>query len=168
MPNTLLKNNKMNKHLFIFILVLPFSLRAQMKPNNLYFELGGNGIYYSVNYERNILSASKLQLNTRIGLTTIGIENIGLPFEANVLFGKEEQRSFLEIGIGGTPMYSYTRKAERNGTWGKRKSEFDLIALGRFGYRYVSEKGFLLRFAFTPVFERKYFPWAGISIGKNF
>ncbi|KEO72888.1 hypothetical protein EL17_14785 [Anditalea andensis] len=39
-----------------FLLILTFESQAQKYPNSLYGEILGNGLFYSINYERNIMA----------------------------------------------------------------------------------------------------------------
>lgn len=77
--------------------------------NSIFFELGGNGGLYSVNYDRLIFSKKNFKISGRIGgsIMPYEIKNPRLyvfsyPIEINFFYGK---KSNIEIGIGCTPVF---------------------------------------------------------------
>lgn len=154
--------------LFIFLLVVSTSLIAQQsnnvfdRKNATYVEIGGSGVWYSLNYEHRI----PVQINQRItlggGLSVIPVGNsnlIGI-VSSNYLIGR---KNIFEVGI--SPAYIFTN------------SEFLLSA--RVGYQYESDKGFLFRVGFSPIFgkfnlagsengSKGVLPWGYLSFGYAF
>lgn len=50
-----------------FIYLHGFNGQSQMKPNTLYFQLGGNGLFTSINYERQIIKHPTVMIHGGIG-----------------------------------------------------------------------------------------------------
>jgi hypothetical protein len=138
-----------------------------VKGNDLYLEIGGNGGIFSVNYERETVK----NLNIRLGFSEFpegGSSNSGSHLDyyslvllmANYLVRfSNENSSCLEIGIGGVAnLVEYTA----SGGIGPEISV---------GYRYSPiEGGIMFQIAVTPLITTNdgVFPWAGISIGYKF
>lgn len=125
-------------------------------PNAVYIELLGNGLPYSINYERRFYGYGYVKLYGRGGLGVVAYSNLfggTVPLESSVGFG---QKHNFETGVGCT--FSFT--------------SFDGIELPRIllrmGYRLEIDE-FLFRFGFTPFFDNgSFFPMLGISFGKRF
>ncbi|MBS4014309.1 MAG: hypothetical protein KGZ97_11215 [Bacteroidetes bacterium] len=139
---------------------------SDYKKNSAYLELGGNGILYSIGYDRlyKITNYSKLTLGS--GLTYIFSEyynrhRLWASPQINYLIG---EKKFLEVGIGLTiPVITdnYINMPP-------------LIGFYRLGFRYQREDGGLqFRIGLTPIClvsesRLSIAPWAGISIGWTF
>jgi hypothetical protein len=140
------------------------------KKNQFYLELGGNGIIYSLNYER--LLSENFTLRGGIGYTPglIFVEGtfIHIPFTASYLIGSSSSK--FEMGLGFT--YFTGRDVEIFGLEGGDKSV--IVLTGIIGYRYVSQKGFVFRIAFTPFYnpnnteDSRFLPSGGLSFGYVF
>ncbi|AHM61553.1 hypothetical protein D770_16495 [Flammeovirgaceae bacterium 311] len=152
--------------------------------NAVYLELGGNGVFYSLNYERMVYQKGMFKSAARIGFSTFPkkIEtetktywNAALPLELLGLIGRSKHH--LEFGVGYTPYYYADTKFEV----GSRGFEFDryrftAIVPFRIGYRYQNpDGGFLFRVGYMPTMDfhpDRHQPWnlvyGGISIGKSF
>lgn len=161
---------RMKKTIFLFIYFLVVSTNLNTQQNNntfdrnnaVYLEIGGSGIWYSLNYEHRI----PVQINQRLalggGFSVIPVDNsnfIGI-VSVNYLIGR---KNIFELGI--SPTYIFTN------------SEFLMSA--RLGYRFESGKGFLFRAGFSPVYgqfslagsedgTKGILPWAYISFGYTF
>ena len=70
--------------------------------NQIFMEALGNGIKYSLNYERHILQKEKFNMTTRIGwgYYLLGDETMSIPFEFTGYFG--DGAAHLETGLGVT------------------------------------------------------------------
>jgi len=167
------------KHFLLFLLLLHFCAKGQeikkKFPNktSAYFEILGNNLAYSLNYDKIIGQHQKYMSGYKIGLTpyingfTIE-EETALSMGYFQLYGKSNK--FLEVG-GGMNIY------------------FDYLAdnpdkLGSYlnlGYRKqgILGKPMIIRATFTPLiafsmnritdFDIELIgPWAGISIGYTF
>jgi hypothetical protein len=170
----------MQKHiLYLFLVLLPasnvFSQKVEKEKNDLvaknavYFEFGGQGILYSLNYERRIAQYASLRLGftawrTRSSTTRSGFT--GFPIMINFLTGK--RNSNFEAGVGLVP--AIVGVGISNGiVSGSDKSTLVLLT-GTFGYRYQPLKGgFLFRIGLNPIISReKAIILPGISLGGTF
>ena len=131
-----------------------------LKKNTVYAEVGGNGIVYSLNYERVFYLKNKPRFCGRIGIAVFpqpfpgdGVAVV-CPGEINLFWGGEH--NFLEIGTGFT--YNSVENAH--------------LLIFRLGYRFQKpEGGFLFRIAATPVLSSEIDQpvfWAGLSVGYAF
>ncbi|MDR5592052.1 hypothetical protein [Christiangramia sp. SM2212] len=147
-----------------------------IKKNSIYTEIGGNGVLYSINYER-LYNVSKLiNITSRIGYGYFTINRIkanSIPFEINGLYAIAKQKHFIEIGSGIT----YLDTKDLN------DDPLDITALiyaARLGYRYQKPTGGIMyRIGITPLYDfysdkqnlirsKVWFLIGGISIGYNF
>jgi len=138
------------------------------KKNQLYLELAGNGLVYSVNYER--LLTENFTLRAGIGYTPglILAEGtfIQIPVTASYLLGG--QSSKLEMGLGAT--FFSGQDVEFLGI---DAEDFSVVLVtGILGYRYVSRGGFVFRIALTPFYSSESEPnfnlYGGLSFGFMF
>jgi hypothetical protein len=135
--------------------------------NAFYIELLGNGLLYSINYDRLLTD----QISGRVGLMVIGAASdssaaavIAAPIMANYLFGRGN--SHFETGIGVTLMSGAVDNV------GEIDDEGFSGAVGTatLGYRYQRPGGgFVFRAGLTPFFGRGgILPWFGLSFGYGF
>jgi len=138
---------------------------TNFKQNQLYLELGGNGLIYSINYER--LLSENFILRGGFGITPgiIFVEGtfIHIPFTASYLIGSTTSK--LELGLGATYF-----AGEDTELFGLDAGDQSLIILtGIVGYRYTSPGGFVLRVLFTPLYNSEedsyFYPSFGLSFG---
>jgi hypothetical protein len=123
--------------------------------NSLYVEIAGNGLIYSINYDR----VFQDRFSARIGIAPYGSGDIAVPILANYLLGSGPSR--LELGLGVTVMSI---------TFTFIDSDYDLarvIGTASFAYRYQKpDGGIFFKAGFTPLFNDKGFlPWFGASLG---
>ena len=145
--------------------------------NNLVFlELGGNGILYTMNYDRAIAGGFTVRVgvghlaegaNPIAGdVQTASLPAVGAPFLINYVRGRGRHR--LEVGAGVTLLYASARASTRY----RAATAADLtpLATALIGYRYVPpEGGFTYRAGFTPlVSDAGVLPWGGLSVGYLF
>lgn len=138
--------------------------------NSVYVELGGNGLFYSVNYDRRFTN----NVSGRFGFMIFGGQSeqatddqigVGIfPVTANYLVGTGSHR--LELGVGPVLMVA-----------GGDLEEYGTVSAGgiagvtsTFGYRYQPmEGGFLFRIGLTPFYsDGRPQLWAGLSLGYAF
>ena len=138
------------------------------KKNQLYLELGGNGLVYSINYER--LLSENFTLRGGFGITPglIFAEGtfIHIPITASYLIGSKSSK--FETGLGATYFAGTDIKV-----FGLDTGDQSLIFLtGIIGYRYTSPGGFVFRILFTPLYnsetEPEILPYFGLSLGFAF
>ncbi|MGM0545609.1 MAG: hypothetical protein ACQEST_02710 [Bacteroidota bacterium] len=154
----------------LFLFGMPNQAQGQSySQNSVYFEALGNGIIYTVNYDRKftdhfgarggfmIISGRDEETNESAG---IGI----FPLMANYLAGSGNHR--LELGAGlivatiGANLEDHGRISEQ-GVGGPTTT---------FGYRYQpAGGGFLFRAGLTPFFSGGTpYLWGGLSLGYTF
>ena len=149
----------------LLLLVLPCSSAlSQHRPDAIIFEAGGQGLYYSLSYERQ----KENGLLARIG-TAWYPGQILLPLSIGKVFGSDPHH--FEAGFGVTPRYF----KRRPGTVGlDYDTRIDLFLTGFLGYRYQAEgKRLLFRAGVIPVWhfyssrdeDYGFVPWPGISVG---
>ena len=169
----------MKKHLVILFCIITFfptfsqdirSNKFQNK-NSFQLDLGGHGLFYSVNYERILINGNRFKTASQLGISyypaSTGIRDIWMPIGVNEMlsFGKHH----IEAGLGYIVIREATRDLENNpDVW-----FWSGIISGRVGYRYQKPGGrLILRAAFTPFMERgsahEFHPSGGISVGYSF
>jgi hypothetical protein len=151
----------------------PPAVPERTAQNSVYVELLGNGLLYSLNYDRMLNE----NFSVRVGLMYFSVKaqaeadtasaNVMLfPILANYLIGPGNHK--LEIGAGPLILYA-SAKADIGGD-SASASGVALAGTAVFGYRYVpKDGGFTFRAGFTPVFSQNGFaPWLGLSFGYVF
>ena len=154
------------------------------KTQAIYFEFLGNGLIYSLNYEKTILKS----LSFRFGISYISstskenkIRMAVFPLMLNYLYGSSNHK--LEIGFGADVfagrikltgdrvsfkfLYADISTGVRNPV---NISGVGFALISAIGYRYQPEdRGLILRVTFTPMFDfSRITPWVGISVGYAF
>ena len=161
--------------LAVFLLLFAASSSIAQKSKSVFFELGGNGGFLSINYDSRFNNSEK-GFGYRAGFGFIPPTNSfgasdpaiwTVPVGLNHLLGKS--RHYLETGIGAT-MYFYngTGSDFLGNTELKKGTEFLLIPSA--GYRYSPYgKAFQGRLFISPVINSEgiSFYW-GLSIGFKF
>jgi len=157
--------------LLVAVTTVPESTKAQSYArNSVYLELGGNGLLYSVNYDRRFTK----DITGRFGFMIFGGQSdqatddqIGaaiFPVTANYLVGSGSHR--LELGLGPVLMLV-----------GGDLEEYGTVSAGgvagvtsTFGYRYQPvDGGFLFRVGLVPFYsDGRPQLWGGLSLGYAF
>ncbi len=148
-----------------FITIYSFG-QDTFKRNDIYLEAGGNGLFASVNYERQVTKEPGLGLRFGVGFYTENNFYLTIPVGINYLFKLKNNNSFLEAGLGVT--------------WARMDAKIfkDLEDpnadhftnfIPSIGYRRHLNRDVMLRVNLTPV-ANKYglVPWLGLSLGKRF
>lgn len=147
-------------------------------PHNLIFlELGGNGILYSINYDRALAGGFTIRVGVghlAEGANPIATEQtelaslgaVGLPVLLNYVRGTGSHR--LELGAGATVLYTSARASTRYRA--ATPATITPLATALIGYRYVPRGGgFTYRAGFTPLISTAgVLPWGGLSVGYLF
>ena len=143
---------------------------TNFKQNQVYLELGGCGLTYTINYER--LLSENFALRGGIGITPGWFLFDGaiftIPVTGSYLIGNGFSK--LELGLGAT--YLTTTDIEVFGLLPAGSSS--LIAFdGIIGYRGGRPQGgFIFRIAFSPMyspeFDPEFIPYGLISFGFSF
>lgn len=136
---------------------------ATVNAKQLYVELFGPGILYSINYDTRFGKKEKgLGMRAGFGATFAGGEGaLVVPVGLNYLVGR--QGNYFEMG-GGASVVTGEDVLEGAGVYG-----FLSLGYRRQAYK---KKGVTWRAAFTPLFFFEggfsLIPWAGISVGYRF
>ena len=154
-------------------------LDTVLKKNTVFVEIGGNGLVYSINYDRLINVSSKIKISTRIGVhytnyfPLIYYRTVSIPIEVSALYPFFRNKHFLEIGSGLSYLNSYDKITNY--------TEDILILALRLGYRYQKpQEGLFIKIGFVPLYDfyvinpdpsvphQTWFLSGGVGIGKTF
>jgi len=156
--------------------IKPAADNVKSVTNRIYFEALGNGLIYSVNFDRQY-TKSFGSIGYRLGTgytSTNGTNVFALPIAFNVVLGKSN-RSF-ETGIGTTFIreaeeYSYSNySSHSSSSYSRFSNDFSVVLT--FGYRSEPKAtpGFSFRAGFTPTYYKNefvpYLPY--LSLGYKF
>jgi hypothetical protein len=141
------------------------------KKNEVFLELGGNGLLGSVNYSRQLTKDPGL--NFRIGIGAYGSNPtyITLPLGVNYLFRIIEKHTFLDLGLGATLTNAdVTMSVRREYSEGYTHPRSKLVNfIPSIGIKTNTKKDFVWRFNITPVINNYgTVPSFGLSFGKRF
>lgn len=150
-------------NLFLFTAALAFA--QSFKKNTIYLEAGGNGLFGSVNYERQLAKEPGFGVRAGVGFYTENAFYLTIPVGINYLFKLNNNNSFIEGGLGVT----FARvNGNLSSNYYSRGDGFNNF-IPSIGYRKQTEKNLMFRFSLTPVINNYGFvPWAGLSFGKGF
>lgn len=149
-----------------------------VRKHTIFLELGGNGGFYSINYDRIMLTKESWKLAGRAGAMFYRSESdhlqsksstwFAVPLEVSYLRGRSNH--LLELGVGVTPLYHAYATLESS-----HVKEVRLLPVARIGYRYQrNEGGMFYKAGFTPMaqFDKEensnqscVLPWFGLAIG---
>jgi hypothetical protein len=157
-----------NLTLFVVISLVAICSYGQtiFKRNDIYLEAGGNGLFVSVNYERQLTKQPGLGFRLGVGFYSEKAFYLTIPVGINYLFILKNNNSFIEAGLGAT-------WARINGNlFGDSKNsngDHFVNFVPSVGYRRHTNKDLMWRISVTPI-ANKYglVPWLGLSIGKRF
>ena len=129
------------------------SIQAVAQKNSLYLELLGNGIVYSINYDRSIPLSNKISLAPRIGFEFLPHNNgskygnLSIPTEINLLISKNaSSKNHFETGLGLNFIGLKTYAGVINGSPAYDNNKFARITTLRVGFRHQqSSGGFMYR-----------------------
>ncbi|MEQ9468292.1 MAG: hypothetical protein RLN88_12840 [Ekhidna sp.] len=167
-------------------LFLTFATSAQdtstdPKPNALYLELFGNGIMYSINYDRLITTSGNLKISGRVGYSYVNIDLFdevkGNVIPVEILGWVGNNKGHVEFGVGLSSQFVETKDVSILGPTQETKSNAYYLT-GRVGYRLQKpDGGFLFRAGFVPMYllseststdRPEFVPWFGLSFGYSF
>lgn len=140
--------------------------QSTFKRNDIYLEAGGNGLFGSVNYERQLTKQPGLGLRLGIGFYSEDAFYLTVPVGINYLFNLKNQRSFIEAGLGAT----WTRiDGNLFGDADNSNGSHFVNFVPSVGFRRHTSHNLMWRINITPVANKYGFvPWLGISVGKRF
>lgn len=157
--------------LVIFIFLFTAVAFGQNQNRNLvYFELGGNGLFLSLNAEKELLKNSNVYGHLGLGIYGIKPTYLTIPFGASYLLKLKNKNNAFEFGLGATYTKAnvklYTTVDHRPGV--PQKVQYFNFIPG-VSYRHHTQKNLMYKFSFTPVFNQYGgLPFLGFSIGKLF
>ena len=136
------------------------------KKNDIYLEAGGNGLFGSVNYERQFTKQPGLGARIGVGFYTAHAFYVTIPVGINYLFRLKNDKSFIDAGFGVT----WTRSEETMiGNNHYYAGDYFTNYIPSIGYRRHAANNIMWRVSLTPVANKNGFvPWLGASIGKRF
>lgn len=163
-------NHHPMKYLTLLLAIsgITFSSYGQknFKRNDIYFEGGGNGLFASVNYERQLTKQPGLGFRLGVGFYSEKAFYLTIPVGINYLFKLKNNKSFIDAGLGAT----WTR-IDGNLFGDSKNSNGDYFVnfAPSIGYRKHTTSDLMWRISVTPI-GNKYglVPWLGFSIGKRF
>jgi len=94
----------------VFAVALASSVKGQeITRSNLYFEIGGASMFYSINYERLLLKSDQNNLAVRVGLMYLNFFDDGdraiSSVPVSISYLKKLRKNYLEVGLSGSVMY---------------------------------------------------------------
>lgn len=143
---------------------LPCFCQTANKKNVVYLEVGGNGLFGSINYERQLSNEPGLGLRLGVGFYTEKAFYLTVPVGINYLFELKENKSFIDAGLG------VTWTSSNGNLFGNTNNNEDFVNfIPSIGYRYHTRKNVMWKISITPVANKYTFvPWLGIGVGKRF
>jgi len=155
----------MRNALLLLTLILTATASAQSR-NVAYVELGGNGVFATVNYERQLAE----QWFGRAGFSAVTVSDENdtdltfvVPLMVNYLTNPGSAHH-LEAGAGITFV-----AGDSQDLYGDEDDDqiSNVAGTATLGYRYQKPaRGFVFRAGFTPLFDGSgILPWAGVSFG---
>jgi hypothetical protein len=149
----------------------------QPASNVVFFEPLGNGLLYSLDYER-FLSPAPFGLRAGASFFTWqvsssqGAGNLTLatfPFVASFYYGPAPHK--LQLGLGATILYFGASTDSTGAKYEGSATGLGFAATGVVGYRYLPpDGGFTFGVGFTPLYrtQKGFLPWGGASAGWAF
>ena len=151
--------------LFICTTTILFG-QDNFKRNDIYLEAGGNGLFGSVNYERQLTKLPGLSARIGVGFYSENAFYLTIPVGINYLFKLKSEKSFIDAGLGST----WTRIDGKLFSDSKNSNGDHFVNfIPSIGYRRHTAKDLMWRISATPVVNKNgLVPWIGASIGKRF
>lgn len=152
--------------IFLMLVITSFSFaQNSFKKNSIYLEAGGNGLFGSLDYERQLTKQPGIGIRLGVGFYTEDAFYLTVPIGVNYLF-KITDRSFIDAGAGIT----LTRIDGKLFSDSKNLNGSHFVNfIPSAGYRKHTAKDLMWRISITPVANKYAFtPWLGVSIGKIF
>lgn len=164
-------NMKKNTLVIIFtaFTILSFG-QSSFKKNVVFLEVGGNGLFSSLNYERQLTGHPGPGLRLGIGFYSVDPFRLTIPVGVNYLFRLNNDKSFFDVGFGVT----YTEADVKLYVMVDNKDP-DYVNtnyinfIPGIGYRRQTNNNIMWRVGFAPVINHNGFiPFFGFAAGKLF
>lgn len=159
----------MNKGVLLFFASVFTTLlfgQPNFKRNSIYLEGGGNGLFASVNYERQLTKEPGIGVRLGVGMYSEKAFFLTIPVGINYLFPLKRTGSFIDAGLGAT----WSKVDAKIFDHSLRTEEYNFVSfIPGIGYRHHLKQDVMWRISLTPI-ANKYglWPWIGFSIGKRF
>ncbi len=152
--------------LFAFFAITFSFGQTSFKKNDIYLEAGGNALFGSINYERQLTKQPGLGARIGIGFYAEYAFYLTIPVGINYLFKLKNNKSFIDAGLGAT----WTRiDGKLFGDSKNSNGDHFVNFIPSIGYRRHTAKDMMWRISLTPVANKfGLVPWLGLSIGKRF
>ena len=140
--------------------------QTTFKKNDIYLEAGGNGLFASINYERQLTKEPGLGARIGVGFYSENAFYLTIPVGINYLFKLNSDKSFIDAGLGVT----WTRiDGDLFGESKNSNGDHFVNFIPSIGYRRHTTHNLMWRISITPVVNKNgLVPWLGLSIGKRF
>jgi hypothetical protein len=157
--------------------VAPAPVSAPQAASNVIFaEVLGNGLLYSINYER-IIERWNIGLRAGASYFTYAVSSYGksrnlklasFPMIGSYYVGSPTHK--LQLGLGATILYTGASSDSTGTTFESERSGGAVAATAVVGYRYLPpDRGFSFGVGFTPLLRSSSFlPWGGAHAGYIF
>jgi hypothetical protein len=158
--------------LIFFMMTLVYNSNGQnsFKQNTIYFELGGDGLFASANYERQVFKKPGIGFHIGAGIYEFKPSYLTVPFGVNYILKLKNPNSYIDFGFGVT----YSKADVKlyiivdNKNPGSPKSGYWNYIPGM-GYRRVTKTNLMYRLSLSPVINHNdLIPFFGFSFGKSF
>ncbi len=145
--------------------------------NVVFFEAFGNGLLYSVNYERLVaplhvgLRAGASYFSYRVARESASgnFTIASFPLVASYYVGRGHHR--LELGLGGTILHVGVSRDSTGTSFAGAGTGLGVAVTAVVGYRYFPRaRGITFGIGFTPLVraEKGFLPWGGANVGYVF
>jgi len=138
---------------FLFMVQHLVAQDTLIRRNSIYFELGGNALLYSINYDRTFRLNDNLKLAPRVGFMYLPPDRssdfkifpqmTNIPLELNLLLGKSTGSStFAEVGFGLNYIsYSDGYTSRENDARPEEHIVKGVVTTARLGFRHQKPAG---------------------------
>lgn len=144
--------------------------------NVIFAEAFGNGLLYSVNYER-FIESWNIGLRAGVSYFTYAVSSYGssgnlklatFPLLASYYYGTPKHK--LQLGLGATILYLGVSSDSTGTKFEGERSGGGVSVTGIVGYRYLPpDGGFSFGVGFTPLVRAdRFLPWGGANAGYVF
>lgn len=144
--------------------------------NLIFVEPLGNGLLYSINYERLI---GRIGMRVGASYFTWAVSKYGAsgnlmlmsaPIVGSYYVPIARSSHNVELGLGATLLWSKASTDSTGTSYSGERTGFDVAATAVLGYRYLPKDGGVTFGAgFTPLVRTtKFLPWGGLSAGYVF
>jgi hypothetical protein len=140
--------------------------QSSFSQNFAYIEAGGNGLFGSINYERQFSKKPGFGMRAGLGFYAEYGFYLTVPVAFNYLIPLKNENQFLEGALGLTPTL-FKSRPEKNHV----NIDLDHFLIPTFGFRKHTRNNYMWRINVGPVVgiqDGAVLPWVGFSYGKRF